>query len=657
MDIALVVVVRFIVRLLVLLECDRRYGAPGFRHIAAATGISVAVIVAGRSSTANGQCHNRPMTAGIALPIPTIRSLAVPVGAVAFGALVLLFLPRSYAALTTYASASPVAAAADLAAGLMLLAAAAVVWPARRGGRLGLVAFLAGIAWFAPDVVGWAGGPSLLRTIGMVVAPFGLPLIADLAMLAPRGGIAPPIGRGIAAAYAMTVVVSLGAALFRDPYLDAGCWSNCTVNDLLVIHVEPARRALEVLWAGLALAVGLGLALVGWHRLVGAGRSTSAADPAGRVALAAAAVYGLAEAGRVAALVRAPVEDPADPILVALFVIRAAAVAVLAAAVAATVLVERRRRAAVARLALELGDAPTPGTLRQVLVRALGDPRLEVAYWLPDRGTYVDIDGVAVETPTPEEGRIVTPIVRAGERVAIVVHDSALPVADVAEEIGAAARLAVDNERLAAEVRAQLLDLRRSRARIVETGDAERRRLERDLHDGAQQRLLALSYELRLARGHAEDDGDERGADLLADAAEEARRAIDDLRDLAHGIFPALLAEAGLGPALESISGRATIPVELSVQLAGRCSDSTEMAAYVVALESVAAAEHRGAAYASIRAHVSGDELTVVVESHGGAANLDDSRLADRVGAVGGRLSVEQRAGAVTSVRADLPCA
>jgi signal transduction histidine kinase len=295
--------------------------------------------------------------------------------------------------------------------------------------------------------------------------------------------------------------------------------------------------------------------------------------------------------------------------------------------------------------------------LRQVLARALGDPTVEVAYWLPDRGTYVDIDGVAVEAPASREGRMVAPIVRSGKPVAIVVHDSALPVADVAGEIGAAARLAVDNERLAAEVRAQLQDLRHSRARIVETGDAERRRLERDLHDGAQQRLLVLSYELQLARGQAEADGDEHGADLLAEAADESQRAIDDLREIAHGIFPAVLAEAGLGPALESISGRATIPVELSVQLAGRCSDSTEMAAYVVALESVAAAEHRGAAYASIRAHVSGEELTVVVESHGGAgATFDDSRVADRVGAVGGRLAVEQRLGPVTSVHADLPC-
>jgi signal transduction histidine kinase len=591
-------------------------------------------------------------------PIATIRPLAGPVAAVALGAVALLFLPRAHAALTTYASASPAAAAADLAAGLMLLIAGAVVWPTRKGSQLGLVSFLAGIAWFAPDLIGWVGGPSLVRTIGMVVGPFALPLIAHLAMLAPRGGISVRIGRGIAAAYAVTVVVSLGAALFRDPYLDAGCWSNCTVNDLLLVHVEPASRALEVLWAGLTLTVGLSLALVGWHRVVGDRRPASAADPAGRVALAAAAVYGLAEVGRVVALVGAPVEDPADPVLLALFIVRAAAVVVLAAAVAATALVERRRRAAVARLASDLGDAPTPGTLRQVLVRALGDPTVEVAYWLPDRGTYVDIDGVAVEAPTPGEGRMVAPIVRSGRPVAMVVHDSALPVADVAGEIGAAARLAVDNERLAAEVRAQLLDLRDSRARIVATGDAERRRLERDLHDGAQQRLLVLSYELQLARGQAQEDGDEHGADLLAEAAGEAQRAIDDLREIAHGIFPAVLAEAGLGPALESISGRATIPVELSVQLASRCSDSTEMAAYVVALDSVAAAQQHGASYARIRAQVSGEELTVVVESHGGAgANLDDSRLADRVGAVGGRLSVEQRAGAVTSVRADLPCA
>ena len=154
--------------------------------------------------------------------------------------------------------------------------------------------------------------------------------------------------------------------------------------------------------------------------------------------------------------------------------------------------------------------------------------------------------------------------------MALVIHDAALSGArELEREIGAAARLAVDNERLRAEVLAQLEDLRASRARIVEAGDSARRRIERDLHDGAQQRLLTLSYELRLARADAEADGDEALAPLLAVDGEEVQAALAELRDLAHGIYPAILTEAGLGPALVD-AGRRRAPAGGGRRGAGR---------------------------------------------------------------------------------------
>ena len=174
----------------------------------------------------------------------------------------------------------------------------------------------------------------------------------------------------------------------------------------------------------------------------------------------------------------------------ALFQVRAWSVGVLAVGLAWTVVRARLTRSAVGRLASDLGDAPVPGALGAVLAKVTNDPGVEVAYWLPESGRFVDGSGKAVQEAAPGGGKTVTRILREGRLVAIVRHDPAAADTDRLERaIGAAARLAVDNERLRAGVLAQLEDLRASRARIVEAGDAERRRLERDLHDGEQQRF------------------------------------------------------------------------------------------------------------------------------------------------------------------------
>ncbi len=200
---------------------------------------------------------------------------------------------------------------------------------------------------------------------------------------------------------------------------------------------------------------------------------------------------------------------------------------------------------------------------------------------MPGSQAYVDAEGRPVHEPAAG-ARATTPIVRNGEPVAVVIHDRALPGAQELErEIGAAARLAVDNERLRAETLAQLEDLRSSRARIVEAGDSARRRIERDLHDGAQQRLLTLSYELRLARAAAEAAGDIRLAAELAASSEEVQAALEELRELAHGIYPVILTEAGLGPALETLADGAPLPVEVGKLPGERFPAAVERAAYV----------------------------------------------------------------------------
>jgi signal transduction histidine kinase len=236
--------------------------------------------------------------------------------------------------------------------------------------------------------------------------------------------------------------------------------------------------------------------------------------------------------------------------------------------------------------------------------------------------------------------------------VALVVHDAALLEGQALErEIGSAARLAVENERLQAEVLAQLDDLRASRSRIVETGDSERRRLERDLHDGAQQRLLALSYDLRLAQGTAEADGDRELATLLASAGEDAQAALGELRELAHGIYPAILAEAGLAPALATLAEEAPLPVELGEVPRERYSTPVETAAYLTASDTIGDAAGRNATFVSVAVARQDAELVVQIRDDGAARTSPLLPIADRVGALGGSLKVQPH-----SLRAEIPC-
>jgi len=246
------------------------------------------------------------------------------------------------------------------------------------------------------------------------------------------------------------------------------------------------------------------------------------------------------------------------------FWVRAIALTGLAVGLAWTVVRRRRQRLAVARLVDELAGAPPLGSLRTALADTFGDVDLEVVFWLPRDHRYVDASGRPAD-PRTDRRRATTTISRRGEPVAVVVHDHALSVGeDLERQIGSAARLAIDNERLRAEVLAQLEDLRSSRGRIVATADSARRRLERDLHDGAQQRLLAVTYELTLAGAESTSRGDEKLAALLTHAVEDARTALAELRELAHGIFPAILDEAGLGAALWTLADRAPVPVEIT---------------------------------------------------------------------------------------------
>ena len=320
--------------------------------------------------------------------------------------------------------------------------------------------------------------------------------------------------------------------------------------------------------------------------------------------------------------------------------------------------------AAVSALVASLGDAGgRRGRLREALAEALGDPSLELAFWLPERGGWVDESGAAVALPAPESARMCTTIEHEGRPLATIVHDVSLAEdADLVRAVGGAASLALENERLDAELRANLHELRASRARIVESADAARRRIERDLHDGAQQQLVAILLSLRMARRRIDDDPHAAG-EVLEAAIGDLASAIDELRELARGIHPAILSDRGLGPALDALAARMPVPVEIGSMPSQPLPESVEVAAYFVVAEALTnVARYAEATHARVDV-TREDGLVTVAIADDGVGGADPSSgsglrgLADRVAALDGRLEVESENGRGTTVRAVIPAA
>ncbi|HVE17809.1 MAG TPA: hypothetical protein VNB52_01935 [Ilumatobacteraceae bacterium] len=571
--------------------------------------------------------------------------------AVAFGGLSVAVVAQLSIEPATYASTSTTTAILDLAAGLGMMAVGCIWWHKQGRGSVGPITTLIGVTWLSADWIAWPDGSDLVRSIAMVAGPFLLPLVVHVSVAFPTGRVTDRLQRAIvAAAYGATAAISFGWALLRDPFRDRYCWSNCTVNSFLV-HANPSlSRSLSTLWPRFALSAGVVVAATCIWRL---GRVSRVGRRSFLPVLGALVAVGLSQVFYAAALMADPAEDPERRAFRALFDARAAAFVALAAGILLTVLREIRTRRSVARLADELGAASPVGSLATVLGRSLGDAQLDVVYWLPGPRVYVDASGHRVD-PLPGPTQTVTPIERNGRPIALVTHDRTLLARhDLEREIGAAARLAVDNERLRAQALAQLFDLRASRSRIVEASDASRRQLEHNLHDGAQQRLLALSYELRLAECDARAAGDTRLAGVLAAAGDKAGIALVELRDLAHGIFPVILTEAGLGPALETFIDTAPIGVELVDVPDRRFPDDVEIAVYILVTSVVDAAVRRRGSRVVVTFTLIDSEFGVVLVDDGIAGTPDDeTHIRDRVGALGGRLDVVG-----TRVQAVIPCA
>jgi signal transduction histidine kinase len=353
----------------------------------------------------------------------------------------------------------------------------------------------------------------------------------------------------------------------------------------------------------------------------------------------------------------------------------------------------RLARSAVGDLVVALERPLPPGGLQAALAQTLADPALKVVYALEGepvveqrdrKRRWVDANGLPITLPPPGAGlspghgrgaRVATVVERNGRPLAALLHDPALDPTLV-QAAGAAAGMAIENERLQAQVRAQLEEVRASRARIVQASDEQRLRIERNLHDGAQQRLLTLSLALHTARRQLAALGTDADPALVATlrgASAELRLAIEELRELARGIHPAILTDEGLGPALTSLAGRTSTPVTLLEVPPGRLPRPIEATAYFVVCEALAnLTKYAHAASASVRVGIDDDQGSrrqaggrtglLVEVCDDGVGGADPARgsglrgLADRVAAIGGRLQVSSPPGEGTMVRAWLPC-
>jgi len=542
---------------------------------------------------------------------------------------------------------SDLAIAAHVAVGMSFVLVGVVAWSLRPENRVGPLMTATGFAYFTIDV-GWISTPATFVAADEWRGVF-YAFLFWLLLAFPSGRLesqADCVYVTVFFAYVL-LVRPFPSAAFYDPHAEGPF--DAPANPLLV-RADPELNTSVDRWLSaidLALVVGL-LVLVArrWRR---AGRYTRRAlvPVFGVVGVVAAALV-------VGALVGLKTQVSLVNWGVQLTLL------LLPAGFLVGLLRSRLARASVADLVIDLQRVNDPARIRAALGRTLGDPALTVGYWLPSSRTFVDDDGRTVE-PTPPPGRMATIVHGNDDPVAVLVHDAALAEEpELVDAVAATARLALENQRLHAELRAQLEEVRASRARIVAAGDEERRRLERDLHDGAQQRLLALGLALQLARAELPDRTGSADA-LLAEAEQELQEALHELRELARGIHPAILTDGGLAPALRTLAERTPIPVSVSAP-ERRLPPAVETAAFFIVSEALAnVVKHAHATHASVTVDADRRTVTVVIEDDGdGGADVARGSglrgLQDRAQTLGGRLSVESESGAGTRVRAELPC-
>jgi signal transduction histidine kinase len=501
---------------------------------------------------------------------------------------------------------------ADLLTGWTLIGCGLVGWSRRPASGCGALMTASGFAWFAPNfsttgvgAIDWLSAHALYLHRGPLV---------QLALTYPRGR---PVRRLEGAAVAAGYAAALVTPVWRSE----------------VVTIALAAVLLAVAARGYVRAAGRE------HRLRLAALRATALLAVVLAAIASIRLAVLADTARAATLH-----------------LYEAMLCALSIGLLVGLLRPAWERAEVTDLVVELGEARS-ATLRDELARALGDPSLQVGYWLPELGGFIDAEGQPVRVPESSSERSTTTVERDGQQLAVLVHDpSVLSDPGLLEAVSSAAKLAATNVRLQADVRARLAELQTSRRRILEAGDEERRRLERRLRDGAQRQLEELARDLQDARTSAGEGTVER----IAVAEAQLTRTQEELRRLARGINPPVLTEQGLAAALSSLAEESPIPVDLAVS-ESQADPSVEACAYFVCSEALAnVAKHASASRVRIVVSGNGGRLEVEIEDDGvGGVDLNRGSglrgLADRVETLGGTLTVVSPPGGGTSLTAVIP--
>ena len=512
-------------------------------------------------------------------------------------------------------------------------------WWRRPGNPTGALMVAAGFAWFATRVS--ASDDDLLFTIGIALDALFPAIIGHLLVAFPSGRLQTRAERWVAGAGYFTVtVLQLPALLFEEPG---------EPQNLLIVNADPSLSdALDALQFVAALViVAASVTILVRRGMAGSAAQRRALTPVLWTGGAAFAAFLLSKG------VDAATGEPID----VLDYLSILLVATIPFGFLVGLLRSRLAQGeAVSDLIARVGQAPGEGPLRAALADALGDQSLALAYWLPESERFVD----ALGHPVTVSGPGWTEVDVQGRRIAAIAHDPTLAEEpQLVRAAGAAAALALENQRLAAELRARIEDLRASRARVVEAGDAERRRLERNLHDGAQSRLVAVALKLQLARMRVE--GGSEVAELLEESSTELQGSLDELRELARGLHPAVLIDRGLRAAIRILASRAPVPVEIEALPREPLPPAVEIAVYYVVAEALTnVAKYANATHATVSVEVAGPLVVVEVADDGiGGADVASGSglrgLSDRVAALDGRLKLESPPGSGTRLHAEIP--
>ncbi|MGI8901266.1 MAG: sensor histidine kinase [Nocardioides sp.] len=534
--------------------------------------------------------------------------------------------------------------------GLSLVLAALVVRWQRVDNRLVWLLYAAGVAWFVGDFQ--HATDAWLAELAWAWSGWHEALLVWAVLAYPTGVLRNACERALTVtAFGLLVARSLSRTFLHVPADPAGYG---TRNRYLPITDGTLWRASEdwLAWGMAGVTVlSLGAVVYRMFQASATGRRMLAPVIVAATALSIAVVYN-AGSGWNAPLLGLRTADVVTGTHV-----------VIAAAMAIGLLRLRHVRGAVIDLVKLLGGVARPERIGDALAQMLGDERVQLLAWSPERNRYLDDAGRPADLPEPTSERAVTVIEYAGTPVAAMVHDLVLlEDPGLVEAVTAAIRLAVHNETLHSQLRGQLAEVAASRARIVEAADAERRRIERNLHDGAQQRLLSVAVGLNIALQRLPDQADPNARAAMKHAVAELGGAIDDLRTLARGLHPAILSESGLGAALESLADRAPCHIQLTCELVEEPPLHVATAAYFAVSEALTnVTKHAHAQHMSVVVEQRPAELVVsVIDDGAGGASLSGGTglqgMKDRIRTLGGELRLVSDA-AGTKVEVTLPCA